>query len=343
MSGKLLLALLLLCSLVALYGIGELDEVPATGNAAPGSEVVVSGASVVPHPSLEQVDTKRQRLIRQLAVELLELYGEDIHDRAVQARLLEFRTRLMTDYPMVGRGLFEQAVMLAFPDYAGEVFGTLAKLVAYQEWLEDNYLVLSGMTYLEREGAKWNKRLALFGSDAERIWAEERQLWAKKQQTVRQTIEALDQASEYSLGETLFQLQTRLEETYGSGPEALALNNGMVAQVYFGLGSVQEKLKQMSVDDRQQEINRIRQQLGFSREQVQRLANRDQRREERWRRGLDYMAQRQNLVEQQPADQLEPALQLLRAEYFGHEAETIAREEQDGFFRYRRPRLYGRN
>ncbi|MDX1756085.1 MAG: hypothetical protein R3175_08515 [Marinobacter sp.] len=343
MTGKLLPVLLFLCALVAVYGIGELDAVPATGNATADAEIALNSALVGPQHPLEQVDAERQRLVRKLAVELLETYGEDIHDRAAQALLLGFRERLMADHPMMGRGLFEQAIMLAFPDHANDIFTTLAKLAAYQDWLEDNYLVLNEMTYLEREGAKWNKRLALFGADAERIWAEERQLWAKNQQTVRRTIETLDQASEYTLDETLFQLQSQLKETYGTGPEALVVNNGLIAQVYFGLGSVQEKLRQLSADDRQQQINRIRRQLGYSPAQVERLANRDQRRNERWQRGLAYMTERQKLVEQQPRDPLEPALQSLRVDYFGHEAETIAREEQNGFFRYRRPRLYGRN
>ncbi|MDC0661563.1 hypothetical protein [Marinobacter sp. SS21] len=348
MAIKLPLVLIGLCApLAMIYGIGELADPTLpdkgtdidTGQAVTAQRDVVSAAE---SPN-DAVAAQRQRLVQQLAIELLEQFGEDIDDRAVQSRLLEVRNRVIAAHPQDGRLLFERAVMLAFPMYANEIFGTLDKLVSYQQWLASNDLMLSEMPYLEREGAKWNKRLALFGTDAERIWAEEHALWASKQRAVRHTIETLDQARQYSLDETLFQLQSQLEQSYGVAGQAFAPNRGLIAQVFFGLDSVQSRLKALPAEQRQRQIDRIRSQLGYSEAQVQRLADRDQQREDRWQRGLAYMAARQPLEARLSGPQLERALASLRQEYFRHEAATIALEERDGFFRYQRPRLYGRN
>ena len=40
-----------------------------------------------------------------------------------------------------------------------------------------------------------------------------------------------------------------------------------------------------------------------------------------------------------PEDQLDE----LRSQFFGNSASTIAKEEANGFYRFQRPRYYGRN
>ncbi|OZG74177.1 hypothetical protein BTA51_03935 [Hahella sp. CCB-MM4] len=278
-----------------------------------------------------------------MAMELLETYGDTIQNRRTQAKLLAVRDQVLGLYPVEGEAVFARILALAFPGYADQILETINLMAGYENWLAENQLALSEMSFLEREGAIWHKRRQMFGEDAELIWAEEKQAWAQKQQKIQQVIMTLDQSDANSLDETLFQLQSALNDTYGNGVERLAMDNGVIAQVYFGFESVQGKLRGMSPDQRQLEINQLRKQLGYSDEQIQRLEERDLKRNQRWDNGLAYMAERNALTTRLSGPELERELDQLRLRYFKHEAKTIALEEKDGFYRYERPRLYGRN
>ena len=63
----------------------------------------------------------------------------------------------------------------------------------------------------------------------------------------------------------------------------------------------------------------------------------------RWKNGLAYMQERARLQTRFEGAALEGELRALREEYFAHEAPTIEAEERDGFFRFERPRIDGRN
>lgn len=62
-----------------------------------------------------------------------------------------------------------------------------------------------------------------------------------------------------------------------------------------------------------------------------------------WENGKAYMTERQALAQQYTGDQLKQELDSLRRQYFESSARTIELEESDGFFRFNRPRVYGRN
>ncbi len=316
-------------------------DAPSSGGAGkPGTGVDEQNVAGAPGSSAGQ---SVESYINGMALELLEKYGQTIQDRRTQARLLEVRDQVMGLYPLEGEFIFTRILALAFPDHVNQILETIELMADYEKWLEENQLALSEMPFLEREGAIWHKRRQMFGEDAELIWAEEKQAWAQKQQKIQQVIMSLDQSETNSLNETLFQLQSALNDTYGNGVERLAMDNAVVAQVYFGFESVQSKLRQMSSDQRQQHINQLRKQLGYSDEQIQRLETRDQKRNQRWDNGLAYMAERNALTTRLSGPELERELEQLRLRYFQHEAKTISLEEKDGFFRYERPRLYGRN
>jgi len=55
------------------------------------------------------------------------------------------------------------------------------------------------------------------------------------------------------------------------------------------------------------------------------------------------MEKRETLSSNLKGDALSKAMDELRMEFFKHEAPTIAKEEQQGFYRFNRPRLYGQN
>ncbi|SFM36880.1 hypothetical protein [Marinobacter zhejiangensis] len=294
-------------------------------------------------PSPQLIPDGEAPVINALAIDWLERFGETIHDPVVQAQFAELKRDLINTYPDQGETIFLRALWLAFPTYAQEILTLLAKLQVYEQWLVNNDLLLRDMAPLEREGVTWRKRLELFGPVADLIWAEEKAEWARRQQAVQQVMATLDQARQYSLDETLFQLQSAIEESYGGNWRSVAMDSGVVANVFFGFESVQAKLRDLPAERRQQEINRVRTNLGYSAEQVARLAERDQRRNQRWDNGLAYMADRSALSSTLAGDELVTALVDLREHYFAHEAVTIAQEEADGFFRYQRPRYFGRN
>jgi hypothetical protein len=113
--------------------------------------------------------------------------------------------------------------------------------------------------------------------------------------------------------------------------------------VFFSIDSVQNELKNMSPEQRQMEINSIRRQMGFSEEQIEELAKRDAEKEQRWQVGYRYMQQREKVMQQYEGEEREERLKDLREQYFQDEAKTIELEEKDNFFRFERPRIYGRN
>jgi hypothetical protein len=55
------------------------------------------------------------------------------------------------------------------------------------------------------------------------------------------------------------------------------------------------------------------------------------------------MEKRELIVKQYEGQELESKLKDLRKEHFGDEANTIALEEKDGFYRFKRPHIWGRN
>ena len=95
--------------------------------------------------------------------------------------------------------------------------------------------------------------------------------------------------------------------------------------------------------DRQNAINESRKQLGFTDDDIKLLAQEDKIKEQRWQNGYQYMSARDQLSQAYEGDDLESKLLELREKYFNNEAPTIKAEEDSGFYRYNRPRLYGSN
>jgi len=219
----------------------------------------------------------------------------------------------------------------------------LAKLEAYEQWLEDNRLLLQGMPLLERQSALWKKREALFGDDASQIWGEQPSPLHENEQVLQAELQRLDQAREITPEETAHQLKTTVEQLYNNDMARQLIGPGVMARTLFSLDSVQSHLKELPADARQARINRLRQQLGYPEDAISRLEEQDQQRNERWEKGKAYMSERVQLTRQYTGDQLDQALDDLRKEYFGRSAKTIALEEQDGFFRFERERRFGVN
>lgn len=152
--------------------------------------------------------------------------------------------------------------------------------------------------------------------------------------------QAADEPLEMRVHLYLAALQGALE---ASGDEALLVHRSLWTEHFLRIEAVQQELASLAPGARESALASIRREMGFDPEQIESLAERDAVRNARWRLGLAYMEERRRLEATWSGEALEEELAQLRERTFGHEARTIALEEADGFFRFERPRVYGRN
>lgn len=294
----------------------------------------------------QEIDSQNTKLSIEdrLVNELKKFYGSTISRKSTQAKLLKVKEFVLQLFPKDGGKRFYAILKKAFPDLADEIINILLKMEKYKSWLEDNAHVLSEMSKLEKEGLIWEKRREILGEDAEEIWSEEVVAFEKKKQELRDTLRYLDGAEDLTIYEKLAEYEATLHDVYEDSPEAFVLQNkSLHAKVFFSIESVQNELKQLEPDQRQLEINNIRREMEFTQQDVERMEEVDAYREKRWENGLAYMEEREGLVQDIKGPELEQALNALQEKYFKHEAKTIRLEEEDGFYRFKRPRIYGRN
>lgn len=276
--------------------------------------------------------------------EFRKYYGQTIAEKATQAGIISLRDFIMGMRPANGRSVFYTILKKAFPAYADEIMDTLAKLDEYNRWLEDNKDMLLKMTKAERTAALWKKRHELFGDDADKIWAGDVLATEARKAQMMDTMSALNEDKDMGIEEKFQVYQGALQDNYKDTPESFILQQPeMLSRIFFSIDSVQDELKRMSPEERQQAINGIRRQMGSTDDQIERMAARDADNERRWQVGYQYMQKRDELVKLYQGAELEDKIRELREQSFGNEADTIEREEKDKFFRFQRPRIYGRN
>jgi hypothetical protein len=186
----------------------------------------------------------------------------------------------------------------------------------------------------------WEERHRVFGKEvAERIWRGE-----LRNQAVADALEAIDASPGESLEGRLSRFKESLDEVYGEQSSAyVAQHQNELMNRFLDLSSVQRELGALPPDKRAENLRHIRQEMGLDEEALARWEELDSRRDARWVTGSEYMSEREALAQQYSGPELEARLTELRARYFGEEAETIAGEEANGFFRFTRPRVWGRN
>jgi len=330
--------------------VSQSDKTGATTAVIPGK---ISEAIVVPdlsHIALPKAEPVAQAAdeFEALKLDLIEKvrqqYSSTIESIAVQVSLKAFLVDLSKQYPERGRVLFEAIIRAAFPDLADEIFRAVDTMVIYDEWLLDNVLALNDMPPLEYNGELWKKRRELFGDDANRIWSSEITAQEERRKALHKTVAMLDQAYDTTMNERVYILQSAYEEQYSETVENVVFDsNGVLAQVLFGFDSVQKELAAMSNEERQAQIDSVRRTIGFDEQQIAYYAEQDQIKDKRWLNGYSYMEARQSLYDSLTGEELDLELNVLREKHFKNEATTIAREERDDFFRFKRPRVYGRN
>ncbi len=350
------ISLYLLCGLVLLIGVGvyayqQLPKLIFAGP-EPDSDLLIPDVAVPPADVVMQHKPKQATTLSEIDAMVAELserlrtqFRDTIHLVAIQVGLKSLRDDLLRTYPQQGNELFLRILTNAFPQWVDAILKAIALMDQYDVWLQGMLLNLNDMNALEQQGVLWGKRRELFGDAATQIWQEEISAEQERQMTMRRTMEILDRSYDTQMQERLYLLQSTFEESYADKIQNMIIDpKGVLAQVFFGFDAVQRDLSALPPEERQAQINDIRKSMGFSEEQIKAQAESDQIREKRWQNGYAYMEARKAAEAQFTGDTLVQELDKVREKFFGAEASTLKKEEEDlAFFRYTRPRVYGRN
>ncbi len=308
--------------------------------------------------ALPSAQSDEQAFIQFMVQQLKQHHGHDIYNVQVQASLLDLKHMIAEQFGQDAERIFNTILTLAFGDLAQSILALLAQLEQYNTWYQANLVQLSEQNSSERHQLITQMRYQLLGENADEIWPSESPSTHTQnaREHIQQTLLVLDQDTIHSLDERLHVLRSTLAEA-----TALATQNqpdpfteisqqATLANLYFGLSSVQRDLQNLTAEERQNTINAQRAAMGYTETQIESLAQTDAEKEQRWQTGYAYMQARaqlinsitQNAIDRQD-EKVENALADLRKQYFANEAPTIAAEEASGFYRFERPRLYGRN
>jgi hypothetical protein len=279
--------------------------------------------------------------LEELATFMRTRFGEKLKEPYVQIKMLEDLMRFFQQrYPDRWQEELLAFLKKVFPEMYDELAAMLRNRVDYEKWVKDNASYLRGLSDKERRSAMWDARNRLFGKEtAERIWASE-----LKNQALADTLAALDASPGANLTQKLSTYKQRLHEIHGEQTESyLERHRQETMNRFLDLSTVQQELSAMTPQERSQSLRTIRKEMGLDEEALKRWDELDRTRDARWDAGAKYMAEREILAKQLSGPELEVKLQELRARYFGSEAEIIGQEEAGGFFRFERPRQWGRN
>tara|TARA_R110001592_G_scaffold238227_2_gene497728 strand:+ start:13684 stop:14784 length:1101 start_codon:yes stop_codon:yes gene_type:complete len=311
----------------------------------PSVDLVMPSAPKPYQTTQPETVSEMDLMVEELSGRMKKQFAENIHLVAIQVGLKRLRDDLNRTFPEQGNALFVRILRNAFPEWVSAILNAIALMDEYDAWLEAMLVSLNDMNPLEQQGTLWEKRRELFGDAATQIWQEEISAEQERQMTMRRTMEVLDRSYDTQMQERLYLLQSTFEESYADKIQNMIIDpKGVLAQVFFGFDAVQKDLSVLSPEARQAQINEIRKTMGFSEEQIKAQAESDQKREKRWQNGYAYMAARKAAESKFTGDKLLQELDSIREKFFANEASTIKKEEEDlAFFRYTRPRVYGRN
>lgn len=275
-----------------------------------------------------------------------EQYSEKIHQTQTQAKLIYIRAPLIDHLRDPIQDNLKAVLASAFPGYENSILDVWSRIDEYQEWLISENRTLMDLNALNRSGMLWNKRNELFPLAASDIWSDEQDSYETAQLNFHSEVEQLDQSNNISINEKIDRLQASFQKANNVFTQSLEQQDGIhsntIASVLFGLKSVQEELQQLDPEQRQLEIDSVRRELGYDEGAILKMSKLDRKREQRWSNGYAYMESREQLLAS--TDQVSSVqLNDLRHQYFGNSAATIEKEEVSGFYRFERPRYYGRN
>jgi len=282
----------------------------------------------------EMTETGQRRIVGELTFEqkialLREKWGKHIGRPYVQIKMLEELMRYcQKDNADDWVHCVNELAGAAFPQLAGKLFEQLSSLVKYNDWLANNKDRLDKMDRKERRRMLAEMRNSLFGEDdAKDIWAAE-----TKAENLRIAIDELKDIKGKDISTKLAHFKNALNENYGAEAKAY-LDRHQQEIANSLLTSVQGDLKALTPAQQKHALRTIRSELGMDAAAVERWDALDSERENRWKSGKEYLAEREKLLKNSSGDSTE-ALNELRKKYFGAEADSIAAEEAEGHLRF---------
>lgn len=285
--------------------------------------------SAVEKIQYELTETGQRRIVGELTFEqklalIREKWGKNIHRGYIQIKMIEDLMRLcQKEQPNDWVACVNELAGAAFPKLANKLFDQLSSLVKYNDWLTRNKDRLDKMSRADRQKALAEARTSLFGDEnAKDIFAAE-----IKATTMQNALEEIRDAKGKDINAKLSYFKNVLNETYGAEAKAY-LERHQQEITNSLLQSVQADLKGMSATQQRHALRTVRSEMGMDNAALERWETLDRERETRWTQGKTYLAERQKVAGDAAA------LNELRKKYFGGEAETIAQEETEGYYRY---------
>lgn len=266
-------------------------------------------------------------------------FGAGPIDKSKQMQLVGLKQYLSNQYPDNYLALFREIIKQAYPAQSDEILKTLDRLEAYNVWLEANKQSLGQMTHDEIKKALWAKRKTMFGEDAAGMWAEE-----TRTEAIGDVLDIMRDSYDTTLNEKLnlyTQAISRISEN--SGASLMEDKKSSLTRAFLSLDSVQAELSDMDQPKRNERLRDIRKAMGYSEPELDTLAERDAVNENKWQNGYAYMSERSKLLNEPDDGTKSEKLLALQERFFKNAASTIQAEESSGFFRFNRPRVYGRN
>lgn len=278
---------------------------------------------------------------KQIIIDTLhELFAVRMDHPRVQVEAIEQLIRLLKKlYPDDWESHVLEYLTAAFPDYAESLYENYKKLSLYSTWAQDNRQMLSDLPLYQIHDRIWEKRIEIFGDEALAIWEME-----LKKEDVKHLVADILSQEDMAFNEKADYYNQHLNDIYGDMAGAFKkIHQQELINKFLDIETVQVDLQAMTDKERKEQLTGLRKTMGLDEDALKRWDDLDGERNERWDKGLAYMKAREQLLKSLDGDDPEDALDKLRTDYFGADAETIKREEQSGLYRFNRKRMYGKN
>jgi hypothetical protein len=268
------------------------------------------------------------------------MYAPTINNPASQIQVIEEMGKtLKAEFPVTWQDRMYDALKAIFPENAEHLMDMFKKLIRYNGWLDKNWGKLIGMSRTERNNILLGKRKEIFGNEAKAIWTGE-----EKTEAIFNVLDGLNRVKGASLEEKLAFFVGTIRQEYGQEADVFIKGHQQeLLYSFFSLESVQVDLARMQPLERRQSLRVIRQVMEMDEQTLARWEALEKVRDERWDKGLEYMKERQRIVDTTQGEDRERILGELRLKYFGNDAVTVASEEKAGYFRFKVRRVYGLN
>ncbi len=293
----------------------------------------------IPSVQMKTEDNKTDAII-EVSIELRRDFGAIIDNAKIQVRVLEKMIKALQElYGDQWQEHMEELIRLTFPELADLLLPRLTNLIAYNEWALEQRFEMANMSDQERRQYMWDKRIALFGEDAQIIW--QGQLRSER---VQDTLMELGKNTDMPLEQKIDVYISQLNEIYqADAAKTISQHSQEVVDHFLTVAAVQDDLNKMPEADRRQQLKKLRKAVGMDDAALARWDTLDNERDKRWNTGREYQKRRNDLQAKYQGEELDKQVQKLQQTIFGEEAEIIRNEEVSGYYRYDGQQQYGLN